>query len=86
MSDPDVFVGMDVHKSSITVAFADAGRNGEIRRYGEIENTTAAVAKLAKKIRERHRSAEYVYEAGPCGYVLYRQLTGLGESCRVVAP
>lgn len=33
MSNPDVYIGMDVHKTSITVAFADAGRDGEIRRY-----------------------------------------------------
>ncbi len=86
MTEPDVFVGMDVHKSCIIVAFADAGRNGEIRRYGEIANSPEAVARLVKKIGSRHRAAEYVYEAGPCGYVLFRQLTGLGASCRVVAP
>ena len=82
MSNPDVYIGMDVHKTSITVAFAD----GEIRRYGEIANAPEAVAKLVKKIGARHREAEYVYEAGPCGYVLFRQLTGLGASCHVVAP
>jgi transposase len=77
---------MDVHKASITVAFADAGRNGEIRRFGEIANTPDAVAKLVKKISTRHRIAEYCYEAGPCGYVVFRQLSALGMTCRVVAP
>lgn len=50
MLNPDVYIGMDVHKTSITVAFADAGRDGEIRRYGEIANAPDAVAKLVKKI------------------------------------
>jgi len=27
-----------------------------------------------------------VYEAGPCGYEIYRHLTGKGFSCKVVAP
>ena len=28
----------------------------------------------------------WCYEAGPCGYAVYRQLTALGEHCDVVAP
>lgn len=86
MEDPDIFVGLDVHKDTITVALADAGRGGEVRRYGEIANTPDGVARLVKKIGRRHRAPEYVYEAGPCGYVLYRQLNDLGVSCRIVAP
>jgi hypothetical protein len=30
MEDPDVFVGLDVHKTTITIA--DACRNGEVHR------------------------------------------------------
>jgi transposase len=86
MEDPDVFIGLDVHKNSITVALADAGRNGEIRRYGVIENTPEAVAKMVRKLTKRHPTPEYVYEAGPCGYVLFRQLKDLGVVCRIVSP
>ena len=28
----------------------------------------------------------FFYEAGPCGYGLYRQLLALGHDCQVVAP
>ncbi len=86
MKDPDVFVGLDVHKLSITIAIADAGRGGEVRRYGEIPNTPNAVTRFVKKLGKRHHKPEFVYEAGPCGYVLFRQLSELGVSCHVVAP
>ena len=86
MQDADVFVGLDVHKSSIAIALADAGRFGEVRRYGEIPNHSDAIARFVRKLGQRHQRPEFVYEAGPCGYVLYRQLTALGCSCKVVAP
>jgi transposase len=73
-----------VHKRTIAVALADAGR-GEVRSYGVIQNTPDAVAKLVRKLGGAERLA-CCYEAGPCGYGLQRQLEGLGASCSVVAP
>ena len=78
------YVGLDVHKATIAVAVADEGR-GEVRSYGTIKNTPEAVAKLVKKLGPAER-LECCYEAGPCGYGLQRQLTGLGAGCSVVAP
>jgi transposase len=78
------YVGLDVHKATIAVAVADEGR-GEVRSYGTIKNTPEAVARLVKKLGPAER-LECCYEAGPCGYGLQRQLTGLGGSCIVVAP
>ena len=49
-------------------AVADAGRNGEVRHVGAIENTPTAIGKLARSLIRRHGVPEFVYEAGSCGY------------------
>ncbi|HEX9841094.1 MAG TPA: IS110 family transposase [bacterium] len=81
----NVYVGLDVHKESIAVAVAHAGR-GEATYYGEVPNTPAAVGKLVKRLAREGSVLDFCYEAGPCGYGLHRQLTGLGQHCAVVAP
>jgi transposase len=56
--------------------------------WGEIANRPKAVAKLVDRLN-REFGAEvllFCYEAGPCGYGLYRQLLALGHGCQVVAP
>ena len=82
----NAYVGLDVHKDSISVAVAEAGRDGEVRPWGVVRNTPDAVTKLARRLVERHRTVELAYEAGPRGYTLHRHLTAAGLTCRVVAP
>ena len=79
-----VFVGMDVHKASIEIALAEG--TGEVRRYGEIGGDAAAVDRAVRKLRSAHRNLLFVYEAGPCGFWIYRRLTGQGLACMVVSP
>jgi transposase len=68
------------------VAIAEAGRSGEVRFLGEIENTPTATAKLVRKLAGKYARLTFCYEAGPTGYGLYRQIRSLGHACAVVAP
>jgi transposase len=83
MEQDSRFVGLDVHAETIAVAVAEP--NGDIRTLGTIPNTPEAVRRLVDKLGPRER-LRVCYEAGPTGYVLYRQLTELGVRCAVVAP
>jgi len=82
----EAFVGVDTSKLRNAVAIADAGRGGEVRFLGEIENTPAATAKLVRKLAAKYKRLTFCYEAGPTGYGLHRQIKGLGFECTVVAP
>ena len=81
------YVGMDVHKETIAVAVAEPGRAEPVYR-GEIANTPKSIEKLIGKLSEAYDGAllQFCYEAGPCGYVLYRQILACGHDCQVVAP
>jgi transposase len=87
MSDYSVaYVAFDTAKMRHAVAIAEDGRTGEVRFFGEIENTEAATIKLVKKLASRYRHLTFCYEAGPTGYELYRLIKRLGHDCIVVAP
>ena len=82
-----LFVGLDVHKDTIAVAIAYPGRGEPVYR-GEIAHTAKAMRKLVEQLHALTGGGllRYCYEAGPCGYGLYRQLLGMGVDCDVVAP
>lgn len=77
------FIGLDVHADTIAVAVAEP--DGEIRPLGIIPNRLESVRKLTAKLGAPNQ-LKACYEAGPTGYVLYWQLTGLGVPCEVIAP
>lgn len=79
------FVGMDAHKKAINVAMLLPGRHQPVE--WQLANEPAAIRRLAKKLqREAPGEVRCCYEAGPCGYVLQRQLEADGVICEVVAP
>jgi transposase len=80
------YVALETSKLHNAVAIAEGGRDGEVRYLGEIDNTAEATARLVRKLSAKHAHLTFCYEAGPTGYGLYRQVTGLGHDCIVAAP
>jgi transposase len=81
------YIGLDVHKDSITVAVAWPGRS-EPEGREEIANKSTTVDKLIRRLSQEADGGLllFCYEAGPCGYTLYRQIMASGHDCHVVAP
>jgi len=81
-----VFVGLDVHKETISVAYAAGGTAEPPQFVGQIGTRQCDIDKLVRRLQTRSSQLVFAYEAGPSGYVLHRHLTGKGLDCRVVAP
>jgi transposase len=81
-----LFVGLDVHKDSISVAYAPDAREVEVSFLGPIGTRHCDIDKMVRQLRSKAKRVAFVYEAGPCGYWLYRYLSGKGLRCLVVAP
>ena len=82
-------VGMDTDSRGFDIAIAEGfgSDNSEVRSLGRIPATMEAVDKLIKKLRKQgYKELRFVYEAGPCGFGLYRHLKARGEECAVIAP
>jgi transposase len=85
MKNSTRFVGLDDSKDFIEVAVAESDRDGEVRQFGSISNTPASLRKLVRRLG-RSKGLHFVYEAGPGGYGIYRELRALGADCIVAAP
>src|SRR3954447_6999885 len=86
---PFLFIGLDVHKESISIAVAEDGRAGEVRSYGTISHDLHALEKVMYKLRkegDEGRELRVCYEAGPCGFGIARRLLQVGIDCVVMAP
>lgn len=84
--DSEAFIGIDTSKLKNAVAIAEGGRGGEVRYWGEIATSEAAVRKLVAKLAAKYDRLTFCYEAGPTGYGLCRLIERLGHTCTVVAP
>lgn len=78
------FVGLDIHKDSIAIAVAEAGRSAP-RFVGTTVPTAASLCKALGRCAQPQRTL-VVYEAGPCGYGWARHLNAHGWRCEVIAP
>lgn len=83
-NDSTVYVGLDVHRESITIAYAiDAG---DVESMGKTGTTSTEIDCMCKRLQSKASLVRVVYEAGPCGYGLYRHLVKKGFDCMVCAP
>jgi hypothetical protein len=81
-----LYVGLDVHKDSVGIAFCEAARSAEPAHLGAVAGGCEAVTKALRRQVSLGRKLHIVYEAAPCGFVLARHFAGLGWYCEVVAP
>jgi len=82
----EAFVGIDVAKLKNALAIADAGREGVVRFFGEVDASVTSMRRVVQRIAAKFDRVYFCYEAGPTGYGLYRLIRSLGHECIVVAP
>jgi len=80
------YIGLDVHKNSIAIAIAEDDRERDVNFYGVIKNDMNQLHKFLRKQISQGAEPRCVYEAGPCGYTIYRSLSDKGIDCVVIAP
>jgi transposase len=78
------FVGLDIHKESVAIAVAEAGRAAP-RFVGTIAPELSNLCRALRRIC-RTDPTLVVYEAGPCGYGCARHLCAHGWTCEIIAP
>jgi transposase len=82
-----MYVGLDVHKDTIAIAYAAQGRS-DPTYYGEIKSCAKKLKKVLAKLSEQvgGQLLQVCYEAGPTGFVTQRQIAAMGHECIVIAP
>src|SRR5499433_2622702 len=81
-----LFIGMAVHKDTLAVAYVAQDHGAEVTYLGTIGTRQCDIDQLIRKMQSKAKHLIFVYEAGPCGYWLYRYLTKKGYACWGVAP
>jgi transposase len=80
------FIGMDVHKESIAVAYVAQDHGAEVPYLGSLGTRQCDIDQLLRTRQAQATPLVFVYEAGPCGSWLSRSLTKKADDCWVVAP
>ena len=80
------YVGLDVHQESIAVAYAREARDAEVVCWGRLGTRQRDSDKRIRTLTSKTQQLVFVYEAGPCGYGLSRDLSRQHLRCGVVAP
>ena len=83
MNECSAYVGLDVHKDTITVALP--GREEPVYR-GEIKNQRKSLLRLIRALSPNGEVVSFCYEAGACGYGVNREVFETGHRCEGVAP
>ncbi len=79
------YVGLDAHAESNAIGVAEAGQITAPRFLGTVGARFSELTKALGRVGKPSELA-IVYEAGPCGFAMVRQLREAGYRCEVVAP
>lgn len=79
------WIGIDDHADKWTIAHYE-GMNEEPRREWELVPSESGYRKLIGDLKALGGEVRVVYEAGPCGFEMYRRLRKSGITCEVAAP
>lgn len=85
MTQISAYIGLDVHKNSISIAAAESGSREKASFHGRIPNDLTRLLKRLAPFGPAGR-VKIAYEAGPTGYGLARRLRSEGYDCVVIAP
>jgi transposase len=81
-----LYIGLDVHQESMAVADVAQDHGAEVTYLGTIGTRQCDLDQLIRNMPSKAKHLVFVYEAGPCGSWLYRDLTTKDDDCWVVAP
>src|SRR5262245_65563037 len=79
-----LYIGMDVHKDSIAVAYVAQEHHAEVISLGAVGTRQCDIDQLIRKMQSKSNRLVFVYEAGTCGYWLYSFLTYKRHICWVL--
>jgi transposase len=63
-----LYIGLDVHKASIAVAYVAKDHDADVIYLGTIGTRHVDLETLVRKLQSKAKHLVFVYEAGPCGY------------------